>query len=216
MSKGEIVIIEDEFFVSNHLKKIAIEQGFEVQGTFHSAETFLKTTDWDFDAILIDIFLSGEQTGIHVAEQVKKHKKPFIFITANKDEQTISAAANLIPEAYIAKPFKPIDVQVALQILAAKIPNKVKIKGSYGTEELHPMDICYVKAEGSYIEIHTPTKTIVQRKLLGEIIADLPNDFTRVHRSYLVNLKFVESKNSKFWVVNGDEIPLSRNFKELQ
>lgn len=214
MSKGQVVIIEDEFFVANHLKKIAIEQGFEVMSTYHSAETFLKTTNWEFDAALIDIFLSGKKTGIDVAHDVKRRKKPFLFITANKDEHTIAAAAKLIPEAYIAKPFKPIDVQVALQILAAKIPAKIKINGSRGVEELNPMDICFVKAEGSYIEIHTPDKNILQRKLLGDLADSLPDNFIRVHRSFLVNKNYVESKSAKYWVVRGYEIPLSRNFSD--
>lgn len=213
MAKGDIVIIEDEFFVSNHLRKIAKTMGFNVVGTYHSGEQFLKSTEWAFDAALVDIFLSEELTGINVATELKSHKKPFIFITANKEQQHITEAAKLTPEAYIIKPFKPIDVEIALQILDAKSPNKIKIKGSYGTEELSPGEIQYVKAEGSYIEIYTTEKKIVQRQMLGQLQQELPSSFLRVHRSYLVNQDFVDSKNSKFWVVNGHEVPISRGFK---
>lgn len=214
MDSIRLIVIEDEFFVSNHLKKIATDIGFKVVGSYHSGEQFLKSTDWNFDAALVDVFLSDKLTGIDVAKDLKAKDKKFIFITANQDNENIGNATQLMPEAYIAKPFKPIDVEVALKILQAKIPSNIKIKGAFGVEELNPAEIRYIKAEGSYIEICTGLKTIVQRRMLGEISEQLSTDFIRVHRSYLVNRNFVESKNNKFWIVEGTQIPLSRNFKE--
>lgn len=213
MSKGSIVIVEDEFFVAKHIKRIVSNQGFEVAAVYHSAEDFLKLKSYDFDAALVDILLSGKKTGIDVAQVLQAQNKPFIFLTANQDEKTLSKATMLVPQAYITKPFKTIDVEAALHILAAKLPQKLSIKGAYGEEYISPNEIYFIKADGSYTEIHCSKGKIVQRKLMKDFEDVLPDYFQRVHRSYLVNENFIDSKSRKFLVVKGQHVPVSRNYK---
>ncbi len=50
-----------------HLRDLVSSLGFEVCGLFHSGEQFLKKTDSKFDAALVDIFLSGELSGLEIA-----------------------------------------------------------------------------------------------------------------------------------------------------
>ena len=46
MSKGNIIIIEDEFFAAQHLSELVASFGFSTAAIYHSGEDFLKATDW--------------------------------------------------------------------------------------------------------------------------------------------------------------------------
>ena len=195
--KSRVIVVEDEFFVANHLCDLLENLGYSVSGVFHNGEEFLENTDWKFDAAILDIFLSKTLTGLDLAKKMNEQHKPFIFLTANQDEKTLREAAILGPKAYIGKPFKIIDVKAALEILFIQLPEKIKVKGVYGLEDLNPYDINFVKTDKNYVEIHTNEVIYRERKSLKEMLEILPNDFAQVHRFYVVN-KRVLSKERRF------------------
>ena len=117
---SKIIIIEDELFVQLHLTKVLKSLGYKVVATYHSTEDFLEDTNWDFDLALVDVFLSDKLTGIDAAKEIRKKQKPFIFLTANQDSETILEAAKLAPTAYLTKPFIEAEIEAALTILKLK------------------------------------------------------------------------------------------------
>ncbi len=213
MSKIKVIIIEDEFFVANQLSDYISELGFSVVGIFHSGEYFLEETDWNFDVAVVDIFLSESLTGLDIGEKLKERKIPFLFLTANQDEQTLMAAARLRPEAYITKPFQKFDVSAALEMIRLKQAKKMVIRTAHGQEEINPNDIYYIKGDAGYCEIYHKSGRIVQRKLLKEYAEELNDDFVRVHRSYVVNRHFISSRTAADVTINGEKIPISRSYK---
>lgn len=215
MSNLRTVIIEDEFFAADHLAGLINRLGYEVKGVFHSGESFLQETDWDFDMAIIDIFLSDHMLGLDVARHMQERKKPFIFLTANKDQITLKKAALLNPKAYISKPFNENDIAATLAIIHAQSADRIKVKSATGSKDIHPNDIIYIKSDGSYIEIQTTQKKYVQRKLLKEIETELPENFARIHRSYIANMDYLEEKRTDEIVVGGYAIPVSRGYYQI-
>jgi DNA-binding NarL/FixJ family response regulator len=113
----KLVIIEDEFFAAEHLKDLVISLGHSVSAVFHSGEAFLVSTNCEYDAALVDIYLVGELTGLNIASELKKKNKPFIFLTANQDLKTLQKAAKLSPSSYLTKPFQNNDIAASLAIM---------------------------------------------------------------------------------------------------
>jgi hypothetical protein len=82
-------------------------------------------------------------------------------------------------------------------------------------------DIVFLSAASPYVEIHTPEKKHLQNTTLKAFLSELdPRKFAQIHKSTIVNLKFVQSTRSR---LNGDydlvlsdgkELRLSRNFAE--
>lgn len=214
MSRKKVVIIEDEFFVANQLSDLISGLGYEVSGIFHSGEEFLEETDWGFDVAVVDIFLSESLTGIDVGKELSKQKIPFVFITANQDGQTLKEAASLSPKTYLTKPFQKIDVIAAFEIIRTGLTPDIQIRTNNGVEELSPNSIYHIKGDSGYVEIYHEGGKIVQRKLLKELLDELPDDFIRVHRSYVVNRFYIESRNALHVIVKGVKIPVSRSYKE--
>ncbi len=103
-------------------------------------------------------------------------------------------------------------------------PNKIKI-GSAGKIELISTDkITYCKASGDYVEVNLEdSKQLLYSGNLKDFEQQLPATFSRVHRSYIVNMDFIISLKSAAIVnqktssgsgllllENGIEVPVSR------
>jgi len=72
----------------------------------------------------------------------------------------------------------------------------------------------YIKSDGNYLEFVTDSKTIIDRNKLKDILDNLPPNFVRVHRSYVINKNFIDALNSTTLFLKPNiEIPLSRTFK---
>ena len=65
-----------------------------------------------------------------------------------------------------------------------------------------------------YIELHTHDNQIhVVRGSLSQFLETLPHSFFRTHRSYAVNLDFLEAINSLYVIANGSQVPIGKTYK---
>lgn len=75
---------------------------------------------------------------------------------------------------------------------------KIEVSIAWKLKLIDVNDLAYCKASGDYVELHLIDETEKlysgSLKQLGSL---LPNNFLRVHRSYLVNLQQVSSLSSK-------------------
>ena len=77
-------------------------------------------------------------------------------------------------------------------------PTTIKITSAGKIENISTDQVVYCKASGDYVEMNL--KDSQQRLFTGslkELESTLPNTFLRVHRSYLVNVEFIRSLNTK-------------------
>ncbi|NMP15651.1 LytTR family DNA-binding domain-containing protein [Thalassotalea sp. Y01] len=73
-------------------------------------------------------------------------------------------------------------------------PSSIKINSAGKIEIITSDQIVFCKAAGDYVEM--PLKNHQQRLFTGslkELESTLPNTFLRVHRSYLVNVEFIQN-----------------------
>src|SRR5688572_22759814 len=68
------------------------------------------------DLVLLDIFLKGKLTGIDLARQLREDNIAFIYLSANSNEEILSAAKTTEPYGFIVKPFREKDLLVTLEI----------------------------------------------------------------------------------------------------
>lgn len=76
-------------------------------------------------------------------------------------------------------------------------------------------DLMYVKAEDHYLNLYSKDeKKHFVRGKISQLIEELPPNFSKCHRSYIVNINFIQSYGRDFVILkNKEEIPTSRNFK---
>lgn len=75
--------------------------------------------------------------------------------------------------------------------------------------------LIYIRAEDHYLYIvSSDVKSNFVRGTLAQIAAQLPPNFVKCHRSYIVNTNYIKSMNSKaIQLSTNEEILISRNFK---
>jgi DNA-binding LytR/AlgR family response regulator len=82
-------------------------------------------------------------------------------------------------------------------------------------EKIFYDEVLYFEAMQNYVAIHLLHKKMVSYITISNVESQLPGDlFMRVHKSYIVALGKIQSIDGNTIVINGKQIPVSRNFKE--
>lgn len=208
------IIVEDEFFVANHLKKILQKNECEVIAMYHEGESLMKNLASVKDVIfLLDIQLVSELDGLNIALELNKRGIPFIFITANTEEGTFKEAIKTNPVAYISKPFKEMDVTAAIALAFQRLDTKISIDSGKEKFMLDPKDVLYFKSDNVYVEVFLENKSYILRKQLKDLEIDLSHNFKRCHKSFIVNRSKISRIKGYFIYLNEIKIPLSRTYR---
>ncbi len=238
-SKIRVLIAEDEFITLDMLKDYLEESGYELSGDAINAKEAIEILEKkETDIVLLDIHIKGEKDGIWLAEQIKeKYHLPYIFVSAYSDTSTIKRATNTNPYGYLVKPIKQADIfsaiEVALKNYSKEInPNNYKekhdsensilnsgknifVKDNLTYKKIVVDEIMFVQTFKNYLELHFKNERLVIRYTLQSFIKQLPSEqFIQVHRSYLINTKFITEVTPTSVNINGKIIPLSKAFKD--
>ena len=76
-------------------------------------------------------------------------------------------------------------------------------------------DIVYIKSDNVYLDLLLiDGKRFTIRGTLNNYIEKLSKDFFRCHRSYIINLQFMENFDTHVVVVKGEKVPLTKVYRE--
>ncbi|MEO0527556.1 MAG: sigma-54 dependent transcriptional regulator [Bacteroidota bacterium] len=132
---GKLLIVEDEFLISQDIRQTTSDLGYAVMGIAKSAEEALAALKKELpDLVLLDINIMGETNGIELAKIIEQqYRLPYIYITSYSDTKTLKEMNRTNPLGYILKPFDKRDVRVALDIGFAKMGDTPIQKKKAGT-----------------------------------------------------------------------------------
>ena len=115
--KENILIVEDEFVEANHIQTILEEAGYRVTGIARSVNIALEMIAREKPSLVIlDIFLKGSLTGIHLAQILHQQAIAFVYLSANSNRDTLEMAKATEPYGFLVKPFREKDLLVSLEI----------------------------------------------------------------------------------------------------
>lgn len=183
--------------------------------TYDAAIDLLLAVDKiPFDIVFMDIEMPAPN-GFEVAEQLKaKANPPLVIFVTKSSSYTIQGYG--VAFRYLAKPISYTQFSSALSLaLKEREPSKVSIicDGVYHVITVN--QILYCEAMDHKLTIHTVEDCFYSRMTLTEFISQLPmEDFAQPHKSYLVNLNYVQSVGSNDVILtsnpNDIRIPLSK------
>lgn len=122
MNQINILAVEDDPVIVNHLTEFLKSEGFVVQAADgqEKAIKFLETNPCDL--VLVDISLA-QGNGYALCAAIKSEWNfPVIFLTASGDEYSVVTGLNMGADDYVSKPFRPRE-------LAARIKNVLRRTG---------------------------------------------------------------------------------------
>jgi len=75
-------------------------------------------------------------------------------------------------------------------------------------------DILYIESLKDYVKIVTTARSIITKHSITSLEENLPAwNFLRIHRSFIVSLKNIESFTSEYVEINKQELPISRMYR---
>jgi two-component system, LytTR family, response regulator len=230
MEPIKVLVVEDELVIALNITNYLEKLGYKVVkcvSTFERAVKYLSEEKPDI--AILDIKINGNKSGIDIATYITESIKiPFIFLTSVSDPRTFKQAKILNPSAYLLKPFSSDDLYTSIELAVHNYYNDdstndtseladdssfiIKSKSVYYRVAFK--DILYAKSDHVYMELYTiDGKKHLIRSSINSLIKKLPNCFIQVHRSYIVNEKFIKEESNQTLMVNGTKIPISRSFK---
>lgn len=217
MSAIKILVIDDEVLIAELIKSYLSSFGFSEIFLAHTRNTAIQAINHvQPDLVLLDLHLQQPKDGLDIAKILdEKGDLPYIFITANADMLIIQEAIHTRASSYITKPVKKADlfasIQIALKANSKPDSSFLLIKEHNTNVKINYDEILYIESNSNYINIFTKTQKIMTRQSLDWAEQELPeNQFMRIHRSYIVNIRAVQRTHSKSVFIGDIEIPISR------
>lgn len=231
MKKYNVLVIDDEklarTLMSDYVERIPHLHLVAALPNAMDAVGLLQTED--VDILLTDIEMP-DMTGVDFVKSLPK-TPAVIFTTAYSDYAVegfeLSAIDYLLkPISFprfvqaINKAIEMIDHQSKPALIIkgeAETNNKdyISIKADYKIYKVNHEDLIYIEGQSEYVTFHTKNRNITAYYALKNLELQLPEaQFIRVHKSYIVSVKYVEFIEGSSMLVNGHNIPIGASYKD--
>lgn len=182
--------------------------------TFPSAEALLFAWEeqGDMDILLLDIEM-GEMSGVQLARRLRQmgSRMQIIFITGYMDY--IAEGYDVEALHYLLKPVTQERFSQVMDRAMERLKTRermLRLALADGVVQLPLYEIRYLEVLRNYTTIHAAEDCSVKRSL-NELEGELDESFYRIHRSYIVNLRFVRRvTRTEVILKDGTVLPLSR------
>lgn len=181
------------------------------------------------DLMFLDIQMP-KLTGIEFLKTLR-HSPKVIFTTAHREYALEGYELDVLD--YLLKPISlerfvkaidkfyqlSIDDSSDLSIQASHSPSMpddsyIVVKGNRKMHRINLNDLVYVESIKDYVQIYTKEKSFVVKQQISSLEDILPpSKFIRIHRSYIVALKHIESFSATTIELQNRELPIGRIYK---
>lgn len=225
MKRLTCIAIDDEplalDLIVDNINRIAY---LELIGQFPSALAALKfLKSHSVDLIFLDIQMP-KLTGIELTGYFQKSQM-IIFTTAFDHYAVMSYELNAID--YLLKPIDFVRFKVACEKalethnlrISAKNDSHIIISSEHEKIKIVFDNILYIEGLKDYVKIycegvHKPILTRMNLKTIHELLSQ--DMFSRVHKSYIINIKKVTTLQGRVLKIGKVEIPVGSKYKEFR
>lgn len=225
-----ILIVEDEKVAARGLQRM-IEEILDKNISWIGFETSLETAKTTLaenpvDILFLDLNLNGEN-GFELLHDAVSGAFYTIIVSANEDQALRAfeyGVLDFIPKPVYRERLKKAIDRVQDTHYSGKQGKFLPIRKPKGIALIRLEDVAYFRGDGNYIEIKIKTgASEFHRQTLDSLAKILPAQFTRIHRSYIVDTRLIHKIHTigggiyEIELVNGTKLPLSRiHYKNLK
>ncbi len=206
-----------------------------VSNTVEDTKDALTFEPIDLAIIHYDITKDGMELalGNYIREH---HQIPFIYTVESHDEKLLKKAEKTLRDGFVQKPIDVKSMQMKITALMFEkqkeetdeetiekesvevsenlLEDSIFIKKEGNYLRVYFKDIQYIQSDNVYLEIYTSLGKFLVRATLKEYLKKLPDNlFYRAHKSYIVNINYIDSINKTDILVCGQRIPISKSFR---
>lgn len=241
-----VILVDDEWLARKRLEKLlqAYPECRIIGNCRNGEEAIQQIALKSPDLVFLDVQMP-DMSGFGVLEALSTEKMPHIVFTTAFDHYAIQAFEVKALD-YLLKPFDDERLGQAIQRVKQKIElNKtadlhhqllywvrnyqeseqgytyhLEIKQKGRVLQIGTNEIYYLKSDGNYVLAYTNDRKYLYRSTLNGLMNQFsPREFLRIHRSYAVNVRFIDScqyqnnNEYKFLLKNGISLVSGKSFK---
>jgi len=217
------LVIDDEPLAQNIIRKYAEDiKSIEIKGFCNDAlEAMLILENQAIDLIFLDINMP-KLSGIEFLK-ILKNPPLIILTTAYTDYAMEGYELNVLD--YLVKPFSFVrflkavqkaeqQIQISKKTKELEKPESIFIKSNKKSYQVRFIDIVYIEGLGDYIKIYTEKTHLITSLTMKKMEELLPeNEFYRIHKSYIVNLKKIVAIEGNMVELSNVKLTIGSNFR---
>jgi CheY-like chemotaxis protein len=120
-----VLLVEDEFLISEWVAEILAEQGFAVRAVSNAAEALLFLNSTAVDVLFTDINLPGGVDGLALAHRARELFPDLPVVYASGRVNVLEAGLQVPGAVFVAKPYVPEMVGRILADAAKAAPRRL-------------------------------------------------------------------------------------------
>lgn len=215
-----VVCDDDKYFakvLGSKIKRELSSHGEEcvVEYYVDGKEVLSRIDTKPIDVLFLDIDMP-EVTGIELAETIQRENLGTNIIFVTNREDLVFKAIHYQPFRFIRKDKVDEELAEAVASLVQKMHSEdrlIELKTKEGTVLLPAKKIIYMESCKHYLFVYCEDHSYEVRDKISNYETELSEyGFLKIHRSYLVNVRFIRSIKSTGVELDNDELlPISRD-----
>jgi DNA-binding LytR/AlgR family response regulator len=174
------------------------------------------------ELVFLDVEMP-EMTGLELADALGEDRPQIVLITSKaeyaREAFDVEATDYLVKPTTYARFLKAAERALARRAPSGTPagdtadPNVLFVKTDGRLVRLDLREVLWVEAKKDYALFHTPGQEHLVHTTMKELEARLPDDFVRVHRSFLVRIDKIKDVEDSSVVVGRKVIPVGRTYR---
>lgn len=218
-TKMKCIVVDDESIaiegVLNYIEKLDFIQVLATPSSAVEARRVLELQE--VDLMFLDINMPAI-SGLEFLESLDK--APLVILTTAYSEYALDGFRLGVVD-YLLKPFTFARFFQAVSKARDIFFSKVSVEQSAGScgmfirqgdtfRRIEPEQIRYAESMQNYVKLHFADEMVVIHQTMSSLEEMLPSHkFFRIHRSYLINIDYIDSISGSRIFVKGTPLPLS-------
>ena len=173
-NRNHILVVDDDDRIRGLLKDYLSENNYIVSTAENSQEAKEKLNYINFDIIILDVMMPG-QNGYDFTKEIKKKiKVPVILLTAKGEVENRIKGLELGADDYLGKPFEPKE-------LLLRVKNIIEKKNKINFEDKFFVGDAEIDLNKMIVKLNSKSKKInnSEKKILAEMLANPGKTYTR-------------------------------------
>ena len=181
--KYHILVVDDDDRIRVLVKEYLNENGFVISTGNSAEEAKIKLNYFEFDLIVLDVMMPG-QNGFELTKEIRKNSNiPIILLTAKGEVENRIEGLELGADDYLGKPFESKE-------LLLRIKNIIKKNKKIDLNKINKIGEAKVDLNKMLIKLNNKVNKInnAEKKVLVEMFANPGKTYTRIQIGEISNI----------------------------
>ncbi len=212
---NEAIYVEQ---IRDHCQKVSHEIKVKFDYClFHSGEELLAY-EGGIDILFLDVEL-GDANGLTVMRELEKRANVQNILFVSSHPEYVFDSFGEKSRGYLCKPIEHERLVREISAIIARGRERAYVWASYIGEErlLFLDDIMYLSGEDKYVRAYTKDGQYIISGVLKVFEENWrQHSFIRVHKSYLVNMFYIDKiKDASVYLYGGKQLPIGRKYSSV-